>query len=95
MNLKKYTNNKLNWKLYKAVHGNSGVTQYTINDDYVGVRFKGEDRYSYFYDIDRIEREHVEAMKNFALKGERLSSYISRHEEVRDFAIKVPNELLK
>lgn len=65
---------------YKNRHHDSGVTAYEIGDDYIKVEFAEGPLYLYTHDMPGAAQ--VEQMKKLALRGEGLSTYISRH--VRD-----------
>ena len=62
---------------YKNLSGNSGVRAYQIRENSIVVEFEGDGRYLYNY--DRPGPRHVEEMKRLALKGEGLSTYISKN----------------
>jgi hypothetical protein len=68
----------MNMIRYRNVQGDSGVTAYSIGDDWIRVQFRGHDDV-YVYDWRRPGREHVEQMKRLAVSGRGLASYISRH----------------
>ena len=61
---------------YQNKSGTSGVTAFEIGDDYIKVRFKTNEIYTYNYSIPGSEM--VEEMKVLAFKGKGLSTYISR-----------------
>lgn len=64
---------------YRNSGGNSGIEVYEIGEDYVAVRFNGNSRvYSYSYSGGAGEH-HVENMKELAINGSGLNSYIMRH----------------
>lgn len=56
---------------------NSGVTAYEIGKDFIIVRFKRSDDYTYSY--DSAGKPAVEEMKKRAKRGEGLSTYISQN----------------
>jgi len=62
---------------YANRSGNSGVVAYEIGADWIEVKFV--DRPPYRYTYARTGESHVEAMKNLAIAGRGLGSYISRH----------------
>lgn len=65
-------------KPYKSISGKqSGVTGYSVGDNYILVAFgrKGFYRYSYASAGER----HVEHMKELAVRQQGLSTYISQH----------------
>jgi hypothetical protein len=64
----------------------SGVTHYEIFEDYIDLRFRGKE-HAYRYHISRISKYHIDIMKELAVKGEKLSTYINQHPEVKNNAI--------
>lgn len=64
-------------QLYKNKSGTSGVTRFQIGSDYIKIEFHPGHIYTYNYIIPG--EEHVEKMKELALKGEGLSTYISQN----------------
>jgi hypothetical protein len=64
-------------KRYRNTSGNSGVVAYRIMDDAIAIRF--QDGGTYIYDYRSPGRVHVEAMKELALRGEGLATYINVH----------------
>ena len=62
---------------YANLSGDSGVVAYRIGQDFIEVRFK--DGGTYVYTHASAGPRHVEAMKELALAGKGLSTYISRH----------------
>jgi hypothetical protein len=62
---------------YRNLTGTSAVTAYEIGLDYIIVRFKGGDNYT--YDYGSAGREAVETMKALAIAGKGLNSYIGTH----------------
>jgi hypothetical protein len=67
-------------KTYKNLSGDSGVVAYEIGKTFIKIKFEGESGI-YTYDYKRPGKHDVEQMKALAVKGEGLSTYISR--EVR------------
>jgi len=60
---------------YKNLGGNSGVSAYEIGDDYIKVEFSGSSLYLYNYQKPgSVSTEH---MKNLAISGIGLNSYIN------------------
>ncbi len=59
---------------YKNLRGESGVTAYEIGDDFIKVQF--HDGAIYLYTYQSAGREAIERMKNLAIAGEGLSSFI-------------------
>ncbi|HKR06171.1 MAG TPA: hypothetical protein VJY62_16160 [Bacteroidia bacterium] len=71
---------------YKNLSLNSGVTHYSIGNDFIEVKFKNKPAiYIYSYSING--KEHIEKMKKLAAKGQGLSTYISQHPEVKNHFI--------
>lgn len=64
--------------VYKNWSGNSGVHSFEIGDSYIKVRFR-ESNTIYTYSHKKAGRQHVENMKNLAVSGRGLSTYISRN----------------
>lgn len=65
---------------YKNLGGNSGALTYRIEDEAIVVRFR--EGGSYRYDYAAPGKGDVEAMKQLALAGRGLCTYINKH--VRD-----------
>ncbi len=65
---------------YKNHQGKSGVLAYEIGEDYIKIRFQGNE--TYVYNETRPGKAKVEKMKQLAVSGLGLSTYISQH--VRD-----------
>ncbi|MCD6212759.1 MAG: hypothetical protein J7J02_07225 [Sulfurovum sp.] len=60
---------------YKDIDHDSNVESYEINDTSITVWFKGTAKpYTYSYDIAGVS--HVEKMKQLAIAGDGLNSYI-------------------
>ncbi|KYG60985.1 hypothetical protein AZI86_18920 [Bdellovibrio bacteriovorus] len=64
-------------KPYKNISGKSGVIAYEIRERSIVVVFVGGD--SYLYDYVRTGKREVEKMKELALQGWGLATYISMH----------------
>jgi hypothetical protein len=64
-------------KRYANLNGDSGVVAYAIGKDYVDVKFKGKDAV-YRYSERSAGKPAVEAMKQFAVAGRGLSTFISK-----------------
>lgn len=63
-------------KRYKNISGHSGVVAYESGPNSIVVKFV--DGSLYLYDERLPGREHVDAMKRRAARGEGLNTYISR-----------------
>jgi hypothetical protein len=61
---------------YLNLGGDSGVIAYEIGEDFIIVEFK--DRSQYLYNYAMTGSGNVERMKQFAISGRGLNSYISR-----------------
>ena len=61
---------------YNNLSGNSGIIAYAIGDDYIDVQFHSGVTYRYSYVSTGMER--VEQMKQLAVQGQGLNSFISR-----------------
>ena len=62
---------------YKNLSGNSNVKAYQIGNDSITIRFK--DGSVYLYTYLSAGRSNVGEMKNLAIAGKGLDSYIKRH----------------
>jgi len=65
---------------YKSLSGDSGVVSYDLGADSITLQFK--DGAVYLYNYEKPGREHVERMKQLAIAGSGLSTYVSR--QVKD-----------
>jgi hypothetical protein len=65
---------------YQNLDGDSGVEAYELGTDFIDVQFRNG--VTYRYDHTAPGDLHVRRMKQLAIDGRGLSSYISRH--VRD-----------
>jgi len=63
---------------YKNVSGVSGVVAYDIGDTFIKVKFNGTPKI-YVYNNIRPGQSHVQAMKQRALAGHGLQTYINKH----------------
>ncbi|MCC6817533.1 MAG: hypothetical protein IT245_01400 [Bacteroidia bacterium] len=63
---------------YKNSGGNSGVHAYEIGQDYIVVWFNAGGK-SYTYSYGKAGRQHVENMKELAINGQGLNSYIMKN----------------
>jgi hypothetical protein len=63
---------------YKNLGGDSGVVSYEISDTSIKVKFKTTSK-AYVYSYVRPGQLHVEKMKELAVAGHGLQSYINRH----------------
>jgi hypothetical protein len=62
---------------YLNLNGTSGVVSYEIGFDFIRIEFRNDAVYG--YDFSAPGKEHVERMKELAISGRGLSSYVSRH----------------
>lgn len=61
---------------YKNLAGNSGVVAYEIGSDFIKVEFRGGSIYLYNY--HSAGKENIERMKELAMAGKGLSTFISQ-----------------
>ncbi len=66
-----------NMQLYKNLSGGSNVSSYMMGDNYIEVRFR--DGSAYLYNDSVTGHDNVEIMKDLAIKGEGLNSFINKH----------------
>jgi hypothetical protein len=79
-------------KTYRNLSGDSGVAAYEIGDDFIAIRFKPSGDI-YWYTNTSIGARHVAEMKRLAQRGQGLSTYISRHPDVKaGYARKEPRD---
>ncbi|MDQ7827002.1 MAG: hypothetical protein RDV48_29670 [Candidatus Eremiobacteraeota bacterium] len=64
---------------YKNLGGNSGVVEYEIGEDSIRVAF--DDGWKYLYTYQSAGSHHIEQMKQLALYGQGLNSYIKKYVE--------------
>ena len=62
---------------YQDLSGRSGIAAFAIGDDYIEVAFRSGMTYRYSYASTGADR--VEQMKQLALQGVGLNSFISRY----------------
>lgn len=62
-------------------NGNSGVRAYEIGDNFIIVHFSNLAVYEYNYQVTGIE--NVEQMKQLAINGEGLNSFINRNVKLK------------
>jgi hypothetical protein len=62
---------------YRNLGGDSGVSAYEIGADYIKVEFTSGSLYLYNYGSAGIQ--HIERMKELAIAGEGLNSFINRY----------------
>ena len=71
---------------YKNLSGNSGVTAYENGPSSIIVQFK--DNSKYLYNYTKPGSQHTENMKNLAVAGRGLNTYINTHVKY-DYASKL------
>ncbi len=64
-------------QIYRNLGGNSGVIGFEISADSIIVEF--QDRSAYLYNYSKPGQAAVEYMKELAIEGRGLNSYISTH----------------
>ncbi len=65
-------------KTYKNLSGNSGVVAYEVDKTSIKIKFEGESGI-YIFNYKRPGRDLVERMKELALKGKGLNTFITEH----------------
>ncbi|MFA5917581.1 MAG: hypothetical protein WC850_05110 [Candidatus Gracilibacteria bacterium] len=63
---------------YKNLTGKSGILKYEIGDDYIIVEFKKVEYIFYVYTYESSGIDKIEKMKELAILGKGLNSYISK-----------------
>ena len=63
---------------YENKNGNSGVKCFEISETFISVQFVSKSKI-YKYSYSSAGKLHIEKMKELALNGKGLSSYISKH----------------
>ena len=63
---------------YKNLSGKSGILSFETGAGHITVRFAGTGR-TYTYSYRRAGSVHVETMKQLAMQGRGLATYISRY----------------
>lgn len=66
---------------YRDINGDSGISAYDYDDDWIQVKFK--DGKTYEYQASKIGHAHINAMKAHADAGDGLNSYIMRNPIVK------------
>jgi len=61
---------------YNNKSGKSGISGYEIGDDYILVKFKTNKVYKYNHAVTG--KQNVDKMKNLAISGRGLNSFISK-----------------
>jgi len=61
---------------YKNIGGDSGVVAYEIGDDFIKVQFN--DGSLYLYNFQSAGSDNIEQMKQLAIAGRGLNSFIGR-----------------
>lgn len=62
---------------YDDLSGNSGASGYEFTEDGILVEFNHKD--VYLYDYTKPGKEHVEKMRQLALNGQGLTTYINQY----------------
>lgn len=63
-------------EVYANVGGDSGITNYEIGKDFIRVKFSDGSIYEYTY--ESAGSENIEYMKELAIQGHGLNSYINK-----------------
>ena len=61
-------------KAYRGINGDSGISAYDCDNDWIKVQFKGGKTYT--YQASKIGQAHITVMKALADAGDGLNSYI-------------------
>ena len=69
------------WQPYLDTSGRSGVSEFLIGDDFIKVRFITSDKV-YVYSKGRISGQKIEIMKQLALAGRGLNTFINQNRDV-------------
>lgn len=67
---------------YANLGGNSGILAYELGDTFIRIRFRGSPG-SYIYATPGLPAETIERMKQLAVAGRGLATFINRNAEVR------------
>jgi hypothetical protein len=78
---------------YANLHGNSGVTEFQIDDSSIKVRFRNSNKI-YVYNHLKPGPAHVEKMKMLAKSGRGLSTYISQKIQKDYYSTKLFNKII-
>jgi hypothetical protein len=68
-------------KAYQGINGDSGVSAYDHEDDWIRVQFKHNGTYE--YRAYKIGSAHISTMKHLADSGNGLNAYINTNPDVR------------
>ena len=63
---------------YKNINGDSGVDSYEIGNNFIRVKFKRKSKI-YQYSYNKAGESNVENMKQKAIQGAGLNTYINRY----------------
>lgn len=69
--------NTVTLQRYKAINGHTGVKAYAIGEDNIRVQF--QDGRTYLYDFAIPGKRKVEKMKQLAISGKGLTTFINQH----------------
>lgn len=64
-------------EIYANVGGDSGIAKYEIGEDFIKVQFSDGSIYVYTY--ESAGASNIENMKELAIKGQGLNSYINKN----------------
>lgn len=73
-----YHRHSMRMQLYADLNDDSGVSSYEIGDSYLKVCFNSDSVF-YVYSHVSADKYHVEHMKNMAIVGKGLNSYIDQN----------------
>ncbi|MCF6777504.1 hypothetical protein L3V83_13120 [Thiotrichales bacterium 19X7-9] len=66
---------------YKNISGKSGIIEYEIGDKFIKLRFHNNDS-TYLYTEAACGKTHINRMKELAIDGQGLNSYINKNRDV-------------
>ena len=71
-------------KKYANLHGNSGVSEYSISKESIKIKFRNDHKI-YIYSYSVTGRNHVQMLKSLAESGRGLATYIAKNKDVLKF----------
>ncbi len=75
--------NESSMELYGNRSGDSGVQAFELGSDFIEIQFKGKSR-RYRYTSREIGVDDLERMKNLAIAGKGLATFINQNPHIRD-----------
>ena len=71
---------------YRNYSGTSGIRSFEIGEDFIVLKWAGDELFRYTY--TSVGKENVEVMKQLAIKGSHLNAFINRHPEIKKGFVK-------